>query len=444
MTAAFEARNITLGQVFTVHAALQQGAADKADAVVAADAGSDAALLLQWWQATYNSQPGDVLAPALLIAGTVMLAAGLLTGVSVTSIALTYTGEYPVNLFVLLGVVVGLPTLTLLLALPLRLLGRGNMPAAASLLGLAAASVRRLDSNVADYLHNTLWRYQSPVFWRLQKTLQLFTLAFLSAALLTFTAIISFSDIAFGWSSTLDIAPHSVHALTDWLSLPWQAWWPAAHPSLELVEQSRFFRMNPDNNPALLGRWWPFVAMCIAVWGLLPRVLIWLYCSRRANASARQALLNHAEVTALINRLRGAAVQFQSSLSGAAAEPPAAERVPPLPAGLQGKPAISWNNAVDDALQARLGDDQAAQADLFSQLPAAADHVCIAVKGWEPPLLEFNDFIAALRKHLGDRVNISVHALSLPGQPLDDNDLQAWRGTLGKLRDSKVYLGAPL
>src|SRR5690606_6473959 len=124
---------------------------------------------------------------------------------------------------------------------------------------------------------------------------QRFALAFNAAALLALFIYVALQDIAFGWSTTLDISPSGLVALVRTLALPW-AWWPTAVPTFELVEASHFFRLGGEveaGNPALLGRWWPFLACLWAVYALLPRYLMLRWCRYRWRSTLRQALLNH-------------------------------------------------------------------------------------------------------------------------------------------------------
>ena len=55
--------------------------------------------------------------------------------------------------------------------------------------------------------------------------------------------------------------------------------------------------------------------MCILVWGIGPRIIVAWIARRRIGATTRAALLNHAEVTALISRLKKPNVTFENNLT---------------------------------------------------------------------------------------------------------------------------------
>jgi len=71
------------------------------------------------------------------------------------------------------------------------------------------------------------------------------------------------------------------------LALPWSSWWPAAVPDAAVIEATRWL---PEQSAGLEpgpSQWWLFLLLAVAVWGLLPRVLLWLLCwwaGRRALA----------------------------------------------------------------------------------------------------------------------------------------------------------------
>lgn len=429
---------ISIGQVIRIHAWLDNN--PQADVqpleVMPAD---DADLVLAGLPVAMNTEIQDPLQPAHTLLLAITLLSGLFLGTSVTSVALTYTGAYPVNLLLLLAILVGLPGLTLMLSIIARLFGRKQSP---SLGAVITWSLGRLNQDHADFLSANLWRYGSCLYWHTQRYFQYFTLTFLSAGFLTFLSLITFTDIAFGWSSTLQVQANTVFNLTEFLSLPWKSWLPIAHPSLELVESSRFFRMNPDNNAALLGRWWPFIGMCVLVWGIGPRTVMAWIARRRIRATTRAALLNHAEVTALISRLKKPNVTFENNLT-IPAEHSEPDIIGSEHVHANADATIAWNGAdstATDTVHVGVWVSKAEQIEQLSRLPSEAARIRIVVKGWEPPLLEFLDFVQSVRDRTGPDTDIVILPTALRDQPLDANDLTAWRSTLAKLHDVKVYV----
>lgn len=373
-----------------------------------------------------------------------LAAASTVLGISVCSIALTYTGAYPVNIFVVLGVIVFLPLGTLLLTLLSAMLraARSNRTPGFTSTTYLQAMTRRLDHDLADYFVEHAWRYADIIYWSVQRDMQLISLAFLTSAAITFLLLITFSDIAFGWSSTLNIAPQQVHGFTQALSFMWADLLPLAHPSADLVVDSRFYRMSPDNNPERLGLWWPFIAMCILVWGFLPRLLMFFFCRYKVRRTLEQTLLNHPQVTALTDLLNASKISFDSEVAVQTDSNQHAS-APLKSSSTDSMNIISWNLANPAGIQAGYGDSSRQIDAVFEQLSMPTEQITIQVKGWEPPLLEFNDFVELLRAHAGRSCSIVVELISLPDLMLDDDAIGAWRATVGKLRDPETYVQVP-
>jgi hypothetical protein len=115
-----------------------------------------------------------------------------------------------------------------------------------------------------------------PVFILTQLLAMGFNLGLLAATLFKVVT----SDIAFGWQSTIQLSPTAVHSLARAIAAPWS--WAlegdAAFPSLAQIEGSRiilkegiYHLSTPD-----LVSWWPFLCLAVLVYGLLPRLLLFL------------------------------------------------------------------------------------------------------------------------------------------------------------------------
>jgi hypothetical protein len=107
----------------------------------------DADLVLAGLPVAMNTEIQDPLQPAHTLLLAITLLSELFLGTSVTSVALTYTGAYPVNLLLLLAILVGLPGLTLMLSIIARLFGRKQSPSFGAVL---TWSLGRLNQDHAD------------------------------------------------------------------------------------------------------------------------------------------------------------------------------------------------------------------------------------------------------------------------------------------------------
>lgn len=233
------------------------------------------------------------------------------------------------------------------------------------------------------------------------------SLLFAIGMLLAMLLYLLVTDLAFGWSSTLDISPRSLHAMVAMLSWPWQQLWPEAIPTLLLVEQTQYFRSAPGTvtAPAALGQWWRFLLMCLLIYVLLPRVVS--YAWQRLKLSRMQARLfdNDALIAGWWQRMVSEALsqdtQRVDPLDGVLETAPEVDRLPvSRHVVLWGMwSAKAWipvketlNAKIPDFQLYKLQDEQLMETTINGINREAADTVLIVCKGWEPPTGELADF----------------------------------------------------
>ncbi|WP_347329491.1 DUF2868 domain-containing protein [Marinimicrobium locisalis] len=111
--------------------------------------------------------------------------------------------------------------------------------------------------------------------WQMLYYLQLLWLVVGAGLLVGFSTLLLFSDLAFGWSSTLLGSERPPVSLFNWLSAPWQGLWPGAVPDAALLEATRYVRIAPAHGGvARAGDWWPFLMASLLFYNLLPRALL--------------------------------------------------------------------------------------------------------------------------------------------------------------------------
>lgn len=141
-----------------------------------------------------------------------------------------------------------------------------------------------LDGNMVRWLFIT----------KMQMTSLLFAIGVELALLLSITT----QDIAFAWSTTLDISPQTLHCILSTLALPWSFFLPSAVPSLELIEHSHYFRLGGQitqqmlENVSELGGWWKFLAMETFVYAILLRVVLYIVSSIELKKSLQNSMLH--------------------------------------------------------------------------------------------------------------------------------------------------------
>jgi len=226
--------------------------------------------------------------------GFLLLLFGFFTGFAL----LSYSGAEPVNIVYLLLVMVGLPLLSMLLTL--LSLFTGNIGAnffshfsplyylekAINFLPFA----KKIDFSALPF-SSTLSK------WIFLQRLQLFSFLFALGLFLALLLTVISKDIAFAWSSTLEVDPVVFQNVLAILATPWQSFFPSAVPSLELVEVSHYFRLGDKLDPTMienadkLGAWWKFLAMATLTYALLLRLLFWFMMKVGFNAQLKKEVL---------------------------------------------------------------------------------------------------------------------------------------------------------
>ncbi len=410
--------------------------------------------------------PGVATAEAVRWATGILGLAGLVFGASAALGALSFQPQGRINVVGVLAVLVAAPAVLLLFALlnalPARLRRRlplvGSEPEGGGLLQPARWVLRALPQRLRAALERVfgrgraLERLAAPIQrWGLLAASQGAAVAFQLGALVATLALVVFSDLSFGWSTTLRIEPEAAHRATTLLATPWAGLWPEAVPSSELIEQTRFFRIAarpaPDVAPELFGQWWRFVVAALVVYGLAPRLAFFVFARVRLRRGLDRAMVDAPGARRLLGRMRDPLVETAAGDDGDASGAPSdgaagAERDGSVP-WPEGAVVLSWAGAVargpgndadgPDALAphgeagGRLSpaDDLAAAARAAEAARERDRPVAILVRGFEPPLLELLDFLAELRRQLGTGHEIVVGLVGAgPG------DVATWRRRL--------------
>lgn len=415
----------------------------------------------------------------------ILIVIGLLVGCVTAVGAFFYDGTTRVNVLAVLAIFVGLQTLLLFLALlgmlperalswlpgaeaitaMLRMMSPGRLALAAQ--KLLPVDARRLLEPLSPSQdpHLSTHRVQK---WLVLTCSQYLALAFNAGAVACALCLVVFSDIAFGWATTLDLGAAGFHRLIEWLALPWSWWLPGAVPSIELVEASRYYRLDVAeqlvSEPRLLGQWWAFVVASMVAYGLLPRILVLVFALTRLRPASEQALCEDPRVQTLLERLNTTLVETTSEDPEApdADEPGEMQSTPlahVLPENLRA--VIDWadvpvargwletnfDNRDPPCTVYRAGGGCALEADQ-AVVDAIRDSgstggVAILTKAWEPPLLELGDFLSDLRQAIGqtpDIVIVPVSAAHGARENTDDANLRLWQHMVKTRQDLRLRL----
>lgn len=430
---------------------------------------------------------------AMYFTGLLVGGAAILLGWAATLGAFYFDGSGRVNAVSVLALLVVLPGLFLipflLAALPSRAAER--VPGVGLVTALAAAVSpgrlapllwRLFPRELRDALallsgragkHQRL--YAALQKWAILRWSQLFALAFQIAALTAFLLLVVFTDLAFGWSTTLTtgdarLDAQRVHRITSALATPWSWAIADAAPSLALIEDSRHFRAAPGPissvQAARLGGWWRFVALTIAVYGLLPRVLTFVFARARLRAAARAAVAASPGLSAVLRRIHRAqiesvAIEPETGEPGRPASAPVEERASRSAGHLRA--VVNWagvpvtgetlKTAFPEAAMFEAGgastaaDDLVLAARIRDAVESAESDVLVVVKAWEPPLMEFLDFLGALRAAFAGQPTVIVvlpvglgDGAAFP--PPTPAQLKLWRDKLASAGDPWLRVAA--
>jgi len=240
--------------------------------------------------------------PALTFQSTFVIFASclfltfLIAGISTAAVCLKYDGSVPVNVAVFLGVIVAPQVLLLfvyfpmgliilfkkswvrlLYAVPVRVLQGfwsfiwNQLTRRSVIHGKTEDAVKLGFGNFASILrlHGAL--FANRIFTLIQLAGIAFNIGVLACSML----LLTFTDRAFGWQSSLVDSASSVAVMVERISTPWKylVGETIAHPSLEQIRGSHIVLKDSSINlkSSDLLAWWPFLFLSVVFYGALPR-----------------------------------------------------------------------------------------------------------------------------------------------------------------------------
>jgi hypothetical protein len=437
--------------------------------------GDRVARVRAWWKTAAQDAAegaGARLDRLRTIVTVAMAAIGSITGVVVALAAFAYDGSQPVNVVRLLALLVGVQLVLLaltLLLLPGRLPGLRHIQDLLTTLNPGAwavgvyAKLARASPDAARLfeLHAARPAARRFVKWQVLYWSQTAAVMFNLAALATAILLVTFSDLAFGWSTTLDVDAGAVSRIVQAIAWPWAPFAPLAVPSPELVEQSQFFRLERAGIAAgssrALGAWWPYTVFALVTYGLLPRLLLLALAAVRLRAATGALLLEDSRVTALLDRMASPAIETAAEQH---------EEAPRLEIGLATRAdrpmtgsarALIWENSLPpdaarsyarrhlgldvlDIAQAGAGHLTADRAALEQLATDQARTLVVFTPAWEPPLLELRDFLTDLRQRIGPAASIVVAPVPDGPRAVTEVERATWQRAIARLADPNLYL----
>lgn len=230
--------------------------------------------------------------------------------------------------------------------------------------------------------HRLHWHPSPAERARMLLTLQQLWLVMGVGLLLAYLILLLFTDLAFGWSSTLIDQPERVARVLQTIAAPWTGIWSGAVPTLELVEATRYLRIDPTaGSTQRAGDWWQFLLASLLVYNLLPRLLL-------------------TGAVALGLRWRGQQ-SVQVKAPTLTQEPAPSKSLPEdALANWQSAPVLGWEIADSTTVSLHLGLAEWEQDEqtLKQFLQSTPERLCWQVNAQRSPVAELSDLIDMARQ----------------------------------------------
>ena len=296
-----------------------------------------------------------------------LLIGGLFIGFSVSSGLLLYSGKELVNALIYLFFVV-------------------MLPAFFSILSFILLFFRR-EAKVVHRVRDSFF----------------FGFFFSVGALVALLVTVTIKDLAFGWATTLHITPKELQSFLNTMAI-WKSFCSSCIVSQELATVSQFTRLGHAVSSEQiakakeLGEWWKFLAMSILFYGIFLRALFWL-------------------ISGLFRKQTK--VAFESSQNSDSFEGlQKSQRQPTKKKALLGRRFQLVGYDIENIEALGLASD------------AEAEDVVVALYAWEPPILEFFDYLEELQKQ-GKKVSLLL--LGIDGKEPSLSDIAIWQDKLLEL-----------
>lgn len=271
--------------------------------------------------------PGARMERGYRLVGLLLGLLGITLGGAAASAALAYDGSTPVNVF---GFLAGLVLLQVVLLAAMILImvfrraaGTGMVMGWAQGLVVWMSRARWVDRMLRSIPEETTASVQAfqsrrslyggAERWLLFTLTQRFGALFNASALVTCLLLVTFTDLAFSWSTTLSLDAGDVRSTLEWIALPWSWAVTDAVPSGEVIARSRWVRSATGGDfisggslaeiQSWAGAWWRFLVAALCFWGLLPRVVGCIVGRHMTAKALASVTLDHGAFQRLYERL---------------------------------------------------------------------------------------------------------------------------------------------
>jgi hypothetical protein len=231
----------------------------------------------------------------------------------------------------------------------------------------------------------------------------LFGLFFSIGALISLLFIVTTQDLAFGWATTLNIKPKELSNALNYIAI-WKDICSSCIVDEHLAKISNFIRLGEAvskeqiKNAKELGSWWKFLAMAILTYGVLFRAVLLVIAK----------MLSNRKKVKIVSEKNQEVLEDYSS---------------------------SYANKIT---QQELNKKEYKTVGYYINIPPylknnnKAKDIVVVVKSWEPPILDFFDYLDELKEQNKD-AKISIFLAGLNGKAKDE-DVDIWLKKLNELK----------
>ena len=414
------------------------------------------ALLKRWRDEVRKHTPGRwkrALARTLYRFSLALYVPAFFLGLLAAAGLLRYNGTEPVNVLYFLFVGVGLPAVTLLLALlAIARARREHNPFLHTGPGywIERWVLRRRDEALQELL-----REEPRLFdWALLVKTHAAALWFSTGMLAGLFVTVATQDVAFVWSTTLDISAARFAEALQTFAAPWRSLWPSAVPDAQLIEQSRYFRLGGHVSPELiahadkLGTWWKFLAASVLFYTVLPRLAAYGLARWRVASLLEESLLRRGREA--IEAMCTPTVVHRADAPEQVRRPSEGGTVPTCAraAHYDTIAGIGLDEATLRVLAETLGIDASRYISLGGAHTLEEDeaataqvqgHTAVLVKSWEPPTRDALDTLQLIARR-ADRADVILVGLEENGRKPTENERANWETKLAEERNDTLCL----
>jgi len=379
---------------------------------------------------------------------------GILSGLGL----LSYNGAEPVNVIYFMVMVIIFPLATMLLT-GISMLRAKTAQSILVHLSPAFWMEKMLNLLPGKVQENILAFKISPLLsnWLIIKRSQMIALFFSLGLLLALLAMVVTKDIAFAWSTTLHITPESFHEFLTTVSLPWRDLVPSAVPSMELIEQSQYFRLGDTlskemiTHASQLGEWWKFLAFSTIFYAILLRLFMFFISSFGLNRALKQSFLTLEGSRRLLREINEPIISTHAKPTNTnyvSDDMVYGQIVNTLDASydsVQGwaitkDEILVLSDAIEVITPKHFKVGGANSIDEDDEVISRSDgEVLLLGKSWEHPANEFLDYVIDLSKKV-DKIIIMPIGRSDNPYHIKAEDLDEWEKKISSIQSEKVWL----